>query len=128
MRWLERLRSLEEKINILEAGTAKTAESPFYSFCGAASEDCEVSHARDEDRGRQRDITTKKADTSHPPSSSATDPTRCAWCGEGERSGAMIVPFGTETTGHTWLHSGCWREWYAKRRGETTPADAPVTH
>jgi hypothetical protein len=28
----------------------------------------------------------------------------------------MIVPFGSEATGHTWLHSECWREWYAKRR------------
>jgi hypothetical protein len=27
----------------------------------------------------------------------------------------MIVPFGTEVTGHTWLHSECWREWYTKR-------------
>ena len=57
--------------------------------------------------------------------SRSTDPTRCAWCGEGERSGATIVPFGTEVIGHTWLHSECWFEWYSKRR-EPLPAAAPA--
>ena len=32
MRWLERLRTLEEKSNILEVGTAKTARKPFLQF------------------------------------------------------------------------------------------------
>jgi hypothetical protein len=59
--------------------------------------------------------------------SRSTDPTSCAWCGEGERSGAMIVPFGTEATGHTWLHDTCWPAWYAKRRN-ALPAAAPAEH
>jgi hypothetical protein len=46
-----------------------------------------------------------------------TDRSRCAHCGEGDRSGAMVVPFGPTTAGHTWLHSQCWREWYSKRLG-----------
>jgi hypothetical protein len=42
MRWLERLRSLEEKSELLEDGTAKTAKSPFYSFCSASPQECEI--------------------------------------------------------------------------------------
>jgi hypothetical protein len=98
MSWLERLRSLEEKSNILEDGTAKTAKSPFYSFCSTSPQEDEVSQGGAGTAGE-----------------AARDPTRCALCGEGERSGAQIVPFGTETTGHTWLHSECWVAWYAKR-------------
>jgi hypothetical protein len=48
----------------------------------------------------------------------AGDPTRCAHCGGGERSGAPVFPIGTEVTGHTWLHTECWRDWYAKRHHE----------
>ena len=55
---------------------------------------------------------------------SPSDPTRCAHCGEGERSGSMIVPFGTEATGHTWLHSECWRAWYTKRCAAGGPGEA----
>jgi hypothetical protein len=104
MRWLERLRGLEEKFDILENGTAKTAKSPFSSFCSASPQEYEVSQGGAGTAGG-----AAVADTN--------DPTRCAHCGEGERSGVMIVPFGTETTGHTWLHSECWRAWYMKRRG-----------
>jgi hypothetical protein len=35
----------------------------------------------------------------------------------------MIVPFGTVVTGHHWLHSECWREWYGKR-GKALAGDA----
>jgi hypothetical protein len=50
-------------------------------------------------------------------------PTRCGHCGGGERSGAMIVPFGTEVIGHTWLHSECWPAWYARRHPERSDKD-----
>ena len=45
-----------------------------------------------------------------------TDRSRCAYCGETEKSGAVVVPFETASHGHTWLHHSCWHEWYAKRR------------
>ena len=54
----------------------------------------------------------------------AGDPTRCAHCGGGERSGAPVFPIGTEVIGHTWLHTECWREWYAKRCAAGGPGEA----
>jgi hypothetical protein len=48
----------------------------------------------------------------HPPRSV---PGRCHGCGEGEHAGDPLLPFGTEDTGHTWLHSRCWSGWYAAR-------------
>src|SRR5512144_2423056 len=45
MRWLERLRSLEEKSAFLENATVKTAKSLSYSFCSTSSQECEISHA-----------------------------------------------------------------------------------
>lgn len=30
-----------------------------------------------------------------------SDPGRCAWCGEPDVSGCAVIPFGTETHGHT---------------------------
>lgn len=115
MSWLDRLRSLERKSDFLEKGTAKTAKSPFYSSCSASSQGYELSHLGDKDRGCEV-TTTINADPAPSPSSAATDPSRCAHCGEGEHSGAMILPFGNSTADHTWLHGGCWREWCSKRR------------
>lgn len=112
MSWLERLRSLEEKSDFLENGTAKTARNPFYSFCSTSSQECEVSRTGDEDCRCEVTIT---ADPAPSPSSAATDPSRCAHCGKCEHSGAMVLPFGSSAAGHTWLHGGCWREWYAKQ-------------
>lgn len=46
-----------------------------------------------------------------------TDPGRCAWCGEPEGTvGGVVVPFGIETQGHTWLHHRCWPAWHEHRR------------
>jgi hypothetical protein len=36
-------------------------------------------------------------------------PDQCAWCGEPDITGTSVVPFGTQSHGHTWLHSGCVR-------------------
>ena len=41
---------------------------------------------------------------------------RCAWCQKPDRDGHAIVPFGTETHGHTWLHPECWNDWHESRR------------
>ena len=77
--------------------------------------------AKEQKPGAHLETPTDRTDRSGP---DASDPTRCAHCGEGERSGAMIVPFGTEATGHTWLHSECWRAWYTKRCAAGGPGEA----
>jgi len=43
-------------------------------------------------------------------------PDRCAWCYEPDVSGTLVVPFGTQSHGHTWLHSGCWEVWFRDRQ------------
>ena len=50
---------------------------------------------------------------SHPQYSDAG---HCAWCKKPDRDGHAIVPFGTESHGHTWLHPECWDDWYENRR------------
>ncbi len=45
-----------------------------------------------------------------------SDPGRCAWCGRLDRDGHVVVPFGTESHGHTWLHPECWNDWSQDRR------------
>lgn len=131
---MSRLRELEKLLAHLESRTDRTDRSPFRQFCQSAPPDMQEvfssggsrmdrpGHAtsgrdvRDGEKQLQSHVqlenTTDKTDA---PGVAASDPTRCAHCGAGERSGAMIVPFGTEVIGHTWLHSGCWREWYSKR-------------
>ena len=51
-------------------------------------------------------------------SAPCADVSRCAQCGEPEKSGSVVVPFGTAASGHTWLHHRCWPEWYAQRRNQ----------
>ena len=41
---------------------------------------------------------------------------RCAWCGQSERHGAVVVPYGTEPGSHAWLHAECWPVWHELRR------------
>jgi hypothetical protein len=43
-------------------------------------------------------------------------PSRCAWCHRQDLAGHTIVPFGTDSQDHTWLHPECWDEWYASRK------------
>ena len=50
------------------------------------------------------------------------DPERCAWCGEPDVSGSAVLPFGTETHGHTWLHPECWNDWHTARKVEAVMA------
>jgi len=49
-------------------------------------------------------------------------PGRCAWCGEGESSSTVILPFGIEPGTHAWLHSDCWHDWHSGRRANAVAA------
>jgi hypothetical protein len=50
----------------------------------------------------------------------------CAGCGKPEAAGAIVVPFGCEGPGHTWLHPGCWPAWHKRRRFEAEAALAAL--
>ena len=52
----------------------------------------------------------------------ASSPERCVQCHAAEREGATLVPFGTDRSGHTWLHLSCWPTWVASRRSEAVAA------
>ena len=45
-----------------------------------------------------------------------TDPCCCAACGEPDREEHIVVPYGTESHGHTWLYPECWKEWHRERQ------------
>lgn len=47
---------------------------------------------------------------------------RCLGCGGIEHAHDKLLPFGTEPTGHAWLHSGCWPAWHASREAEAVAA------
>ncbi len=49
-------------------------------------------------------------------------PGRCLACGKAEHGQDPLLPFGTETTGHAWLHSRCWSAWHASRKAEAVAA------
>jgi hypothetical protein len=44
-----------------------------------------------------------------------SSPDCCCWCGGTERDN-VLLPFGVESAGHAWVHSGCWRAWHEARR------------
>ncbi len=50
----------------------------------------------------------------------------CAWCGSSDRGGHVVVPFGTESHGHTWLHPECWGDWRAARNAKVVAALASM--
>jgi hypothetical protein len=47
---------------------------------------------------------------------------RCVECGKPEYSYDPLLPFGTESIGHAWLHSGCWPTWQSSRKAEAIKA------
>lgn len=49
-------------------------------------------------------------------------PGRCLSCGDAEHSQDPLLPFGTEPTGHAWLHSRCWPALHASRKAEAVAA------
>ena len=46
----------------------------------------------------------------------------CHGCGGSEHAHDKLLPFGTEQTGHAWLHSRCWSAWHASRKAEAVAA------
>ncbi len=42
----------------------------------------------------------------------------CLGCGNAEYPHDRLLPFGTEATGHAWLHLRCWPAWHASRKAE----------
>ena len=46
----------------------------------------------------------------------------CLGCGRVEDERGVVLPFGTETNGHAWLHFECWPAWHAQRRTEAIGA------
>jgi hypothetical protein len=40
----------------------------------------------------------------------------CLGCGDREYAHDPLLPYGTEQTGHAWLHSRCWEAWHANRK------------
>ena len=51
---------------------------------------------------------------------------RCLGCGAGDHAHDKLLPFGTEQTGHAWLHSRCWPAWHASRKAEAAAALAKL--
>ena len=49
-------------------------------------------------------------------------PGRCLGCGGGERPVDPLLPFGTDTSGHAWLHRLCWPAWHGAREAEAVAA------
>jgi len=49
-------------------------------------------------------------------------PGRCLGCGGDGHAPDALMPFGTEPTGHAWLHSRCWEAWHASRKAEAVSA------
>ena len=49
-------------------------------------------------------------------------PGRCLGCGSGELPGDPLLPFGTDTSGHAWLHRACWSAWHRAREAEAVAA------
>ena len=51
-----------------------------------------------------------------------SSPGRCLACGGNDSINDPLLPFGTDTYGHTWLHSCCWDGWFKSRRKEAASA------
>jgi hypothetical protein len=49
-------------------------------------------------------------------------PGQCAACGSGELAHDPLLPFGTERTGHVWLHARCQEVWHARRKAKAIAA------
>jgi hypothetical protein len=47
---------------------------------------------------------------------------RCIGCGNRAHAYDPLLPFGTETIGHAWLHSRCWPAWHGARKAEAVTA------
>jgi hypothetical protein len=55
-----------------------------------------------------------------------SNPGACVRCGRVEDERGIVLPFGTETSGHAWLHFDCWPMWRSQRRAEAIAALATM--
>jgi hypothetical protein len=55
-----------------------------------------------------------------------SSPDWCPACGGRERPCDPLLPFGTETSGHAWLHRACWPTWHRARDTEAVTALASM--
>jgi hypothetical protein len=51
-----------------------------------------------------------------------SNPGRCLHCGGPERAHDPLLPFGTEKSGHAWLHLVCWYTWHKARQAQAIAA------
>jgi hypothetical protein len=51
-----------------------------------------------------------------------SSPEICLACSHGASSTAPLLPYGTESHGHAWLHSTCWPDWHKNRKAEAISA------
>jgi hypothetical protein len=42
----------------------------------------------------------------------------CLGCGRADEHAGIVVPMGTEASGHAWFHPDCWTTWQAERKAE----------
>ena len=49
-------------------------------------------------------------------------PGHCLGCGGPEQPHDRLLPFGTEATGHAWLHRRCWSAWHTDRKADAVKA------
>jgi hypothetical protein len=47
-------------------------------------------------------------------------PGQCVKCGRHEGPYDPVLPYGTESSGHAWLHSRCWPNWHEERKAKAT--------
>ena len=45
-----------------------------------------------------------------------SSPNQCLACGCNDSTNDPLLPFGTDTYGHAWLHSRCWDGWFKSRK------------
>jgi hypothetical protein len=55
-----------------------------------------------------------------------SSPGHCLECGVREQKWDKLLPYGTEPTGHAWLHSRCWETWHAKRKARAVATLSPI--
>jgi hypothetical protein len=53
-------------------------------------------------------------------------PGQCAACGGPNQEHDVLLPYGVEPAGLTWLHPRCWSAWYWDRKAQATAALAMV--
>jgi hypothetical protein len=49
-------------------------------------------------------------------------PGHCLACRGADSAHDPLLPYGSEPTGHAWLHSRCWPAWHARRKAEAVAA------